>query len=207
IYVVDEHGHLVGVISLRRLVAAPPHMRVREIMEPDVISVTTDTDQEEVARLVARYGFLAVPVVDEGNRLVGIVTVDDVIDVLREEATEDILKMAGAGTDLSEVQSVPKNVRIRFPWLLASAGGGLVGAAVMGGFDETLAAHHYLAFFLPIILGMSGNVGTQSATVTVRALAMGHIGTERNWDVVRKEVSIGLLMGTMYGMVVGGVAA
>lgn len=204
VYVVNEHGHLVGVISLRKLVTAPPHKRIREIMETDVLSVLPETDQEEVARIVARYGFLSIPVVDESNKLLGLVTVDDVIDVLREEATEDILKMAGAGGELAETEGVRRNVRIRFPWLVASCLGGFLGAGIMGLFHDTLSDHTVLALYLPMILGMSGNVGTQSATVTVRALALGHIGdVGSQLRIVRKEMSIGGTMGLVYGLVVG----
>ncbi|MGM0575496.1 MAG: magnesium transporter [Myxococcota bacterium] len=208
VYVVNQHGHLVGVLSLRKLVTAAPEKPVGDIMETDVISVTPETDQEEVARLVARYNFLSIPVVDDSNRLIGLVTVDDVIDVLREEATEDILKMAGAGEELAETAGVRRNVKVRFPWLLASCIGGLLGAAVMGTYHETIETHAVLAFYLPLILGMSGNVGTQAATVTVRAIALGHIGDLGNrWRVVRKELAIGTTMGVIYGLVVGGVAA
>ena len=208
VYVVNEHGHLVGVLSLRKLVMAAPTTRVGELMESDVISVTPETDQEEVARLVARYSFLSVPVVDDSNKLLGIVTVDDVIDVLRDEATEDILKMAGAGDELAETMGVGRNVRIRFPWLLAACVGGLLGAAVMALFSNTIDEHAYLAYYLPLILGMSGNVGTQAATVTVRALALGHVSDLGNrWPVVRKEIAIGATMGIIYGVVVGLVAS
>ncbi len=208
VYVINEHGHLVGVLSLRKLVMAAPTTRVGDIMESDVISVTPETDQEEVARLVARYSFLSVPVVDGSNKLLGIVTVDDVIDVLRDEATEDILKMAGAGDELAETMGVGRNVRIRFPWLLAACLGGLLGASVMGLFSQTITDHAYLALYLPLILGMSGNVGTQAATVTVRALALGHVSDLHNrWPVVRKEIAIGATMGLIYGTVVGVVAA
>lgn len=207
VYVVDDSGHLAGVLSLRRLVTATGGTRVRDIMSSDVISVSPHTDQEDVARLVARYGFLSMPVVDDTNRLLGLVTVDDVIDVLRDEATEDILKMAGAGEDLAETLGIRRNVRIRFPWLLASAVGGLLGALVMGQFAETIRTHEYLAFFLPLMLGMSGNVGTQAATVTVRALAVGRISqVGTSWRVVRREVAVGTLMGLIYGVLVGLVA-
>lgn len=207
IYVLNGSGHLTGVLSLRKLVTAKAGKRIGDIMETDVISVTPETDQEVVARMVASYGFLAVPVVDDTNKLLGLVTVDDVIEVLREEATEDILKMAGAGDELGETSSVARNVRIRFPWLMASCIGGLAGAGIMGGYHDTLKNHAELAFYLPMILGMSGNVGTQSATVTVRALALGHIGALGNrLSVVRREVSIGVVMGLVYGSVVGMVA-
>ncbi|MCB9727984.1 MAG: magnesium transporter [Deltaproteobacteria bacterium] len=208
IYVLNSSGQLTGVLSLRKLVTAKPERRIGDIMESDVISVTPDTDQEVVARMVASYGFLSVPVVDDSHKMLGLVTVDDVIEVLREEATEDILKMAGAGDELVETSSVRRNVRIRFPWLLASCVGGLVGATVMSGYHETLEKHAVLAFYLPMILGMSGNVGTQTATVTVRALALGHIGALGNrLRVVRREVAIGLVMGLIYGLIVGVVAS
>ena len=207
VYVLDDDERLVGVLSLRKLVTARPDARVEDVMARDVISVHPDTDQEDVARLVARYSFLAIPVVSETGELLGLVTVDDVIDVLREEATEDILKMVGAGDELVETQGVRKNVAARLPWLLASVVGGLLGAGVMGGFKDTIAQHEYLAFFLPLILGMSGNVGTQAATVTVRALAVGRISlVGSNLGVVRREVAIGTVMGIIYGTLAGLVA-
>ncbi len=201
-YVVNEHGHLVGVLSLRKLVTAPAHQRIREIMETDVLSVSTETDQEAVAQLVSDYGLLAVPVVDESNRILGLVTVDDVIEVIHEEANEDFMKMAGAGTYLSGDERVSKHVAIRFPWLLASCGGGLIAAVVMGHYEETLRAHHFLALFLPVILGMAGNVGTQSATVTVRGIAMGSITGERRWAAIKKEFLISLSLGVLYGTLI-----
>lgn len=208
IYVVNVHGHLVGVLSMRKLVVAPTHRRISEIMETDILSVTSDTDQEEVARLVAEYDLLAIPVVDDSNKLLGIVTVDDVIDVLKEEAEEDFLKMGGVGgTTFDGDPAIGRHVRVRFPWLLASCASGLLAAATMGMFEETLASHQFLALFLPIILGMSGNVGTQSATVTVRGIAMGFIRYgERSFEVVKKEITIGLAMGALYGVIVGLVA-
>jgi magnesium transporter len=186
---------------------APPHKRIRDVMETDVISVTPDTDQEQVARLVSDYGLLAVPVVDQDNRLLGIVTIDDVIGVLEEEAEEDLLKMAGAGAAVTRHEGFVTHVKARFPWLLASCGGGLLSAVVMGGFEDTLAANHFFALFLPIILGMSGNVGTQSATVTVRGIALGQVGPERRFEPLRRELSIGMTLGALYAIIVGGVAA
>ncbi len=208
IYVVDEPGHLVGVLSLRKLVTARPTTRVSDIMEGDVIRVAVDTDQEEVAKLVGRYAFLAIPVVDDANVLVGVVTVDDIIEVIRDEATEDMLKMAGAGTDLTETKGVTQNVRVRFPWLLASCAGGLIAAAGMGIFEAALQQDVFFAFFLPLVLGVSGNVGTQAATVTVRALAVGQIAhADKSWEVVRREFLIGIILGVGYGVAIGGIAA
>lgn len=207
IYVTNHEQQLVGVLSLRKLVTAPPHKRIRDFMETDLIAVSTDTDQEEVARLVSDHGLLAVPVVDAAQKILGIVTIDDVIGVLEEEAQEDLLKMAGAGAPTTADEGFVTHVKNRFPWLLASCAGGLLSAAVMGAFESTLQAHHFFALFLPIILGMSGNVGTQSATVTVRGLALGQIGEERKVAALKRELAVGLTLGLLYALLVGGVAA
>jgi len=206
LYVVDDHGNLVGVISLRQLVVVPPETRLKSIMATDVVSVQTNTDQEEVARIVARYNVLAVPVVNENNKLVGIVTVDDVIDIIREEATEDILKMAGAGEGLVESQSILKSSRIRLPWLLASWIGGVIAFFIIGHFESSLNKLVYLAAFIPIIMGMGGNIGTQSSTIVVRGLATGRLNLKQIWEVVLKELSIGFLLGFFYGILLGFVA-
>ncbi|MFO7714205.1 magnesium transporter, partial [Desulfosarcina sp.] len=153
LYAVDEYGKLVGVCSLRQLVVVKPQTPLKSFMTTDVLSVQTHMDQEEVAKLVARYDILAVPVVDENNRLVGIVTVDDVIDIFREEATEDILKMAGVGEEFIETQSILKSTRIRLPWLFASCLGGIFAFYVIGHFEESLRRITYLAAFIPVIMG------------------------------------------------------
>jgi magnesium transporter len=203
LYVVDDHGHLVGVISLRQLVVVPPETTLKSIMATDAVSVQTNMDQEEVARIVAHYNILAVPVVDENNKLVGIVTVDDVIDIIREEATEDILKMAGAGEDLVESQSILKSTRIRLPWLLASWIGGVIAFFIIGHFESSLNKLVYLAAFIPIIMGMGGNIGTQSSTIVVRGLATGRLNLKQIWEVVLKELAIGALLGFFYGSLLG----
>jgi magnesium transporter len=203
LYVIDDHENLVGVISLRQLVVVPPETALKSIMATDVVSVQTDTDQEEVARIVARYNVLALPVVDENNRPVGIVTVDDVIDIIREEATEDILKMAGAGEDLVESQSVLKSTRIRLPWLLASWIGGVIAFLIISHFESSLNKLVYLAAFIPIIMGMGGNIGTQSSTIVVRGLATGRLNLNEIWPVVVKELTIGFLLGFVYGILLG----
>ena len=206
LYVVDEYGKLVGVSSLRQLVVVPPETSLKAFMTTDVFSVTTDMDQEEVAKLVARYDILAVPVVDESNRLVGIVTVDDVIDIFRMEATEDMLKMAGAGEEYVETQSVLRSTRIRLPWLFASCLGGMIAFYIIGRFEESLYKLAYLAAFIPVIMGMGGNIGTQSSTIVVRGLATGRLDIRDIWSVVVKECLIGLLLGLIYGILIGLVA-
>jgi len=206
LYVVDEYGKLVGVSSLRQLVVVSPETPLREFMTTDVFSVQTDMDQEEVARLVARYDILAVPVVDGTNRLMGIVTVDDVIDILRKEATEDILKMAGAGEEFVETKTIFKSTRIRLPWLFASCLGGIFAFFIIGEYENSLSKITYLAAFIPVIMGMGGNIGTQSSTIVVRGLATGRINVRDIWPVVFKELSIGLILGLVYGLLIGSVA-
>jgi magnesium transporter len=206
LYVVDEYGKLVGVSSLRQLVVVAPDTRLKEFMSTDVFSVRTDMDQEEVARIVARYDILAVPVVDDANRLVGVVTVDDVIDILRKEATEDILKMAGVGEEFVETKSIFKSTRIRLPWLFASCVGGLFAFYIIGKFESSILKYAYLAAFIPVIMGMGGNIGTQSSTIVVRGLATGRLNVRDIWSVVMKELSIGVILGSVYGALIGSVA-
>ena len=203
IYVVNEHGHLVGVVSLRTLVTNPPSTPLGDLMSADVISVSLETDQEEVARLAARYNLLAIPVVDDANRLEGIVTIDDVIDVIREEATEDILKMAGADETAFQEASVFKNFRSRAPWLFATWLGGLAASVLIGVFESALAQHVALATFIPVVLGMGGNVGTQTATIMVRGIATGQISTSHGLRFLGRESLIGVLLGTLYGCLLG----
>ena len=206
IYVIDEFERLVGVISLRQLVVVQPDTSLKDFMATDIFSVKTGTDQEEVAKLVARYDILAVPVVDESNVLVGIVTVDDVIDIFRMEATEDILKMAGAGEEFVETQSILRSTRIRVPWLFASCIGGIFAFFIIGYFEGSLAKFAYLAAFIPVIMGMGGNIGTQSSTIVVRGLATGRIHIKEIWQVVFKELMVGLILGVIYGVLIGLVA-
>ncbi|GAB6908585.1 Magnesium transporter [Desulfosarcina cetonica] len=206
LYVIDAYGKLVGVCSLRQLVVVKPQTPLKAFMTTDVISVQTHMDQEEVAKLVARYDILAVPVVDDNNRIVGIVTVDDVIDIFREEATEDILKMAGVGEEFVETKSIIKSTRIRLPWLFASCLGGIFAFYVIGRFEDSLSRITYLAAFIPVIMGMGGNIGTQSSTIVVRGLATGRLDIRDIWSVVGKELAVGFILGMVYGALIGSVA-
>ena len=203
VYVVNDHGHLVGVVSLRALVVTRPTTPLRELMVSDVICARVQDDQEEVARLAARYNLLAVPVVDESNKLVGIVTIDDVIDVIREEATEDILKMAGVDESAYEEHSLLRNFRIRAPWLFATWLGGLAASVLIGQFEHQLESTVALAAFIPIVLGMGGNVGTQTATIIVRGLATGQVVEGVAWRYLGRESAIGMLLGCFYGALLG----
>ncbi len=206
LYVVDEYGKLVGVSSLRQLVVTPPETPLKSFMTTDVVSVRTEMDQEEVAKIVARYDILAVPVVDESNKLMGIVTVDDVIDIFRREATEDILRMAGVGEEFVETKSILKSTRIRLPWLFASCIGGILAVYIINQFEDSLNKFVYLAAFIPIIMGMGGNIGTQSSTIVVRGLATGRISIAEIGSVVLKELVVGFILGVIYGTIIGFVA-
>lgn len=201
LYLVDDYGYLRGVVSLRQLVVIPPDTKLKSIMDADVVSVQTNTDQEEVAQIAAHYNFLAVPVIDEHNKLVGIVTIDDVIDIIHEEATEDILKMAGFGGSVEyiETQTVFKSIRKRLPWLLASWIGGVVACYVVGYFEQSLNKLIYLAAFMPIIMGMGGNVGTQTSASIMRGLATGRININQIWSIILRELVIGFCLGFIYG--------
>jgi magnesium transporter len=209
IYVTDKEDRLVGVASLRQLLVVPPDTSLKKIMNPEVISVTTDTDQEEVARQVTRYNLLAIPVVDKENKLAGIITFDDVIDVMREEATEDILKMAGAGTPEEEFilhTSSLNAARLRLPWLLTTLLGTMITASIVWIFRFTLHEVIALVTFLPVIAAMGGNIGVQSSTIVVRGLATGRVDLANLWKVVARELKVGTLMAIACGLALSLVA-
>jgi magnesium transporter len=205
LYVVDVRRHLVGVISLRRLLLVPPSTPLKRIMTTDIISVRTDTDQEEVARQVASYNLLAIPVVDEENKLVGIITVDDVIDVIKDEATEDIYRLAGVSTDERVFTPMVESLRKRFPWLLVNLATAFIATGVIALFDATTAAWVALVKFMPIVPGMGGNAATQTLTVIVRGLALGELTWANARKALLKEVVVGVGNGMATGLVAGGV--
>ena len=205
LYVVDEDNHLVGVASLRQLLLSTPDTELAEVMTRSVLKVDTNTDQEEVARLAARYDLLAIPVTDDMNRLLGIVTLDDIIDVVKEEATEDFFKMVGTSDDelVYEDRSF-KVARFRLPWLLINLVG-LIGAGMLlKYFEVTLTEALVLVFFLPVVMGMGGNVGSQTATITVRGLATGRIGRGRLElrKFVWQQLKVGGILSVACGVVV-----
>ena len=207
LYVTNEESHLTGVVSLRDLVTAPAGAELKSIMQKDVVSVHAETDQEEVARLVSRYNLLAIPVIENDYSLLGIITVDDVVDVIREEATEDFLQMAGIGKEREILmKSTFENVKLRLPWLFASWIGGTIAAYVIGTFESFLESAIALAAFIPVIIGMGGNVGTQSSTIIVRGFATGRLELSRLGSVIWKEMRVGLILGIFYGLLLGSVA-
>ena len=199
-----DEGQLSGVLSLRELLMHPPYRLLKNIMDPNVIAVTTDTDQEEVAHIASQYDFLAVPVVDSGYKLVGIITVDDIIDVIREEATEDFLQMAGAGKDREILlKSTWDNALTRAPWLFASWIGGVMAVCIITFFEDELQQVLALAAFIPIVMGMGGNIATQSSTIVVRGIATGRVNMNEVWKVISKEMRVGVLLGGVYGVFLG----
>jgi magnesium transporter len=203
VYSVNEEGTLVGVLSLRQLLLVRPSTQLKEVMNSDVISVPVTMDQEEVATIVARYDLLALPVVDEFNKLVGIISVDDVIDVLREEATEDMMLMAGVFDEEAVLGSWQSAVRTRIPWLLAAVGGGLVAALMIGRFEDQLAEAAILASFIPIVMGLGGNVGVQASTIVVRGIAMGQIDPNRFRSVMLTELRPAFVMSLVCATLAG----
>jgi len=204
LYITHGDGQLAGVISLRELLLHPPYRQLKNIMNTTVTSVTTDTDQDEVAHVISQYNILAVPVVDSNYKLVGIVTVDDIIDVIREEATEDFLRMAGAGKD-SEIllKSTMDNAMTRAPWLFASWIGGVMAMFIIAYFHDELQKVLALAAFIPIVIGMGGNIATQSSTIIIRGIATGRVNMQELSKVIFKEMRVGLILGTVYGLFLG----
>jgi magnesium transporter len=207
LWVVDDSEKLVGVISLRDLVLESPYRRISEIMNPEVISVDVNRDQEEVAQLVKKYDLVSIPVVDEYNRLVGRITHDDIIDVIEDETDEDISMMAGVIHQEIAEESAIKISRARLPWLIVGFTGELIAAAVINNFKSSLETIIALAFFFPLIMAMGGNTGTQAATVTVRGLATGDIGIlnvgKRLWTEMRVALFNGAILGILLGLIVG----
>lgn len=207
VYVVDSRHHLVGVVSLRQLLLNTPSTPLKKIMSTDVLKVTTSTDQEEVARLVAYYNLLALPVVDAESKLVGIVTVDDIIDVIREEATEDIYALAGVEADDRALGGPLNSVRRRLPWLLTSLATSLLAAAIVNLYRPAIEATIALAVLIPVILAMGSNAATQTMTVVVRGIGLNEVSWDRLAPVVAKEAAVGLANGAVVGLLAGAAVA
>ncbi len=203
VYVVDKNQNLIGALSLRDLILARPEQRVPEIMDREVISVMQGTDQEEVANIFRKYDLVVLPVVDEGGHLVGRITVDDIVDVIEEEDSEDIAKMVGTSKEEMTEHSPVKVAGIRLPWLVICLFGGMGSATIVSHFEDVLGTVLTLAFFVPLLMGMGGNVGVQSATLVVRSLALGEIDTSKIWERLFREIRTSLIMGLACGGLVG----
>lgn len=204
LYVTDAGRRLIGVISLQELVLADPEARVETVAEPDVVSVHTDTDQEEVARLVELHDVLAIPVVDAEDRLVGIVTWDDALDVLDDEATEDFHRISGvAPVEIDYPRAtIPLLWRKRIGWLLVLLLADFLSSSVIAFFEEAIEAVVALAFFIPMLIDSGGNTGTQSAALIIRGLATGQVRLTDWLRVLGKELGVGALLGGTLGLIV-----
>ena len=203
LYVIDARRHLVGVVSLRRLLLVSPETPLKRIMTTDLISVRADMDQEEVARQVASYNLLAIPVVDEENKLVGVITVDDVIDVIKDEATEDVYRLAGVASDDRVFTSASDSLRKRLPWLLVNLATAFLAATVVGLFSKTIDTVLALAMYMPVVAGMGGNAATQTLTVIVRGIALGELTWGNSRKALFKEAAVGIGNGFACGLVGG----
>ncbi len=197
VFVVDEHEHLEGIVSLKRLLLSPSHASVAMIMETDIVSVPTQMDQEEVARIMQRYDLISMPVVDQKGRLVGRITIDDVVDVIREEAEEDIQLMSGVSGGEEHTHSIVRVSRGRLPWLLTGLIGAGFSGVVIGAYEESLAEAVVLAIFIPIVTAMGGNAAVQSAAIAVQGLSSGELWTGDVFRRLGKEFSVALLNGTV----------
>ncbi|MFS0634510.1 magnesium transporter [Mesobacillus foraminis] len=202
VYVIDEDRHLVGVISLRDLIVSEDDAMISEIMYDRVVYVSVGEDQEEVARMMRDYNFLALPVVDFQDHLLGIITVDDIMDVMEEEASDDYSKLAG----IADLDSIDRNpftaAKKRLPWLVILLFLGMFTASLIGRFEETLNKVAILAVFIPLIAGMAGNTGTQALAVAVRGIATGDLEKENKWKIILREAGTGFITGLTCGVLI-----
>ncbi|HEY8292241.1 MAG TPA: magnesium transporter, partial [Thermomicrobiales bacterium] len=206
-YVIDEDGRLVGVASMRQILTAGEWQPVRDFMTAHPIAVTPEMDQQEVARAIARYDLTTIPVTDATMRLVGIVTVDDVIDVLTEEFNEDYLRLVGSDAEEMDRRTPVQVARLRLPWLLGTMGIELCAGLVISRFDAVLQEVILLASFMPVISAISGNVGLQAAAIVVRGLDTGHVQLAGWGRQLRKELATAFLLALVCGVVLGAVGA
>ncbi len=212
VYVTDEEEKLVGTVSLREVIVSTPKEKISEIMNDNVIYTRVGTDQEEVARIVSKYDFLVLPVIDDEDVLVGIITVDDIIDILEEEATEDILKFAGTTEYDFEMyedevaSSVLYSVKSRLPWLIITIFGGVLSSFVVSNFQDVLHIDTAIALFMPLLAGMGGNVGTQSSTLTVRTLALRTVKGREVGRLILHEVLVGVIVGLVCAAIMASVS-
>ncbi len=203
LYVINEEGRLMGVVSLKQLILIKPKMKLKEFMNRDVYKVDVFTDQEDVASVVANYNILAIPVVDESEKLVGVVTVDDIIDVIQDEATEDIYKLAGVSQDYSVDLSVGKSIFKRIPWLFLSLFTTSISAFVISLFKGTIEQFIFLAVLMPMVTAIGGVVGNQTVAIMVREIVYGQREWKRSKKVLMKEIIVSL----GNGIIVGALAA
>jgi magnesium transporter len=201
--VLDHEQHLLGQVSLRKLLSAPPGARIEEVMRKSLITASEHSDQEELSRLFAEHNLMAIPIIDDEHRMKGIVTVDDIVDVVEEEATEDIQKMGG--TEALQQKYLQINLwlmlRKRAGWLMILFVGEMLTASAMGYFEKEIASAVVLALFLPLIISSGGNAGSQASTLVIRAMALDEVKL-RDWPrVLRREIVTGIGLGLILGLI------
>lgn len=206
VYVLDDKEVLKGIISLRDIVTSNFDVKVREVMNENVVSVPVDMDQEEVSLVFQKYGFLTIPVVDANDRMLGIVTIDDIISIVQEEGTEDIYLLGGLSEGEKVEDGLLISVKKRLPWLMLNLGTAILASFMVSLFEGTIAKAVTLAAFMPIVAGMGGNAGTQTLTLIVRGIALGELTFENAKKVLIKEVGVGLLIGITVGLAMGGIS-
>ncbi len=195
VYVVDNNDRLVGVLSLKKLIISHPLARVEEIYEQNIQSVKTTATSEEVADYMRKYDLVVLPVVDQLNRLVGRITIDDVVDVIKETADENLQRMSGISDDVDTNDRLWVLSKARIPWLLVGLCGGIIGSRIIGTYEEQLKIHPEMAFFIPLIGAMGGNVGVQSSAIIVQGLANNTLLGDKMVPKLIKELGVGLING------------
>lgn len=202
LFVTDSNLALKGVISLRDLVSTPFNTRISEITNPHVISLDVNMDQEEVALMFEKYGFVTMPVVDEMNHMLGIVTVDDVMEIIQDENTEDIHQLGGVSGEERVDGTLKESIQSRLPWLMVNLITAILAASVVGMFESTISQVVALATIMPIVTGMGGNAGTQSLTIVVRGIALGELTGENARRIFFKECGVGIVTGCVIGLII-----
>lgn len=202
INVIDDDNVLRGIVSLKDIIKARNNVRIEEIINTDFVFVKADTDQEEVAKLISQYNLTSIPVVDDNMRLLGRITFDDVIDVMEEENTEDILKISGVSEDEELAGNWKEAVKSRLPWLILNLGTAFLAASVIRYFDSTIARMGILAGYMVMIAGMGGNAATQALAVTVRRISLTDLTDNQAYRTVLKEFTVGLINGASIGFVI-----
>ena len=203
IYVVDDLDVLKGVVPLRQIIVSTPDTLIKDIMIENIISAPVDMDQEEVSHIFDKYGFMAIPVVDHNGEILGIITVDDVMEIMKEEYTEDMFRLAGLDEEEKVAGTVIGAIKSRLPWLLVNLVTATLAAKTVSLFENTIAQIVALATFMPMVAGMGGNAGSQTLTLIIRGIAIGEINYENQADILKKEIAIGIINGLCIGLVVG----
>lgn len=206
IYVTDDHKMLKGIVPIRSILISEPKALVKEVMVQNVTTIPIDMDQEEVSNLFQKYGYMAMPVVDRDQILMGVITLDDIIEVMSDEHTEDLYRLAGLDEEEEVDGTILDSIKSRLPWLIVNLGTAMLASTVVRLFDDTIGKVVALAVFMPIVAGMGGNAGTQTLTLIVRGIALGEIDFENKKEILKKESLVGLIHGIILGLIVALIA-